>query len=141
MPTSLQIDTRYAEFLEAVELFSIAIVHSSFRIRRDEYLEQEETENQAILRCVPTNITENSFDLRATLSLRVLAGKRILIRLIASYDLHMHSKNVTADQVRQFAANEVRLVVWPFFREFVTNTTARMHIPPIILPIKGDRSD
>jgi preprotein translocase subunit SecB len=140
MSTAVQIDPEYTQFLQSVELISISIVHSSFRIRRDEYLRSEDTQNEARLRCTPIEVGDGSFDLRATLKLTASSEHRPLVRLFATYELHFHSKNVTRERVERFASNEVRVVIWPFFREYVASATARMHVPPIILPIAGDQT-
>jgi len=41
----------------------------------------------------------------------------------------------TADFFEEFKKANLHLNTWPFFREFVFNTAARMNIPPITLPL------
>lgn len=130
----------YKSFLESLNLYSLALVRSLVRANRREYLRAEETSLQATLACKPTRIAREHFDLLATLRLKMsLPGdRRTLVRIVATYELHFHSTDpVRQDFVHRLSESEVRFIIWPFFREFVSSTSSRMHIPPIVLPVSG----
>jgi preprotein translocase subunit SecB len=88
------------------------------------------------------SIGDGFFDVRSTLTLAITkAGdERPLVRFLATYDLHFHGKDISKKNVDKFVASEVRLIIWPYFRELVNNASGRMHIPPIILPISGNKN-
>jgi hypothetical protein len=131
----------YTEFLRGLELNQVAVVQSSFWIRRDDYFEEEDTTNTAQATYKPLTIGERFFDIQATLRLRVYSPKtrRTLIRFRVMYEMHFHAKPpIERRLVELFSRSDIRVLIWPFFREYVTNATARMHIPPVILPLSGE---
>jgi hypothetical protein len=130
----------YTSFLQSLELMQIALVRSAFKIDRDKYMAEEETKNSIRFWCEATQIDDSSFDLRASFSLRLSSPKddQPLLRITAQYELHFHAKAPVANtDTDRFAESEARLLIWPYFREFVSNTTARMHVPPVLLPYQG----
>lgn len=49
---------------------------------------------------------------------------------------HFHTtERVEEEHAKKFAEAESWLMFWPFFRQFVVDTTARMSIPPILIPL------
>jgi preprotein translocase subunit SecB len=49
---------------------------------------------------------------------------------------HFHGRGkVKEEDVRRFADHEARLVFVPYLRQFVTDMTARMSIPPLMIPL------
>jgi preprotein translocase subunit SecB len=145
MPSSKKIiaSRQYSKFLESLQPFTIALVHEAFRVDRVQYLEAEK--EQISVRLVPRleQAGDGFFDARATLYLLITkAGEdRPLIRFTATYELHFHASHVTEENVERFVASELRIVIWPYFRELVNNASGRMHIPPIILPVGGQQRD
>jgi hypothetical protein len=137
--TKAGVGDRYSKFLNALDPVVIALIHSAFRIDREEYLRSENDE--IALRLLPELIRMEGehFDVRVSLSLFIRAAKsrKAIVRFSATYDLHFHGAFVTEANVKAFVESDVRLIIWPYFREFVNNSSARMHVPPIILPVSG----
>jgi hypothetical protein len=131
----------YPAFLSSLELYSIALTRSSFRIRRDEYLKVDETSNRYALSSEVLKLGQEHFSMRCALKLRIYKSpgdiKVPLIALYAVFDLHFHASPITPEFVEQLSQSEIRLIVWPYFREYVSNVSGRMHIPPLILPMKN----
>jgi hypothetical protein len=61
-----------------------------------------------------------------------------IVSIAATYDLHFHAKVKPKPLVDKFCNSDLRLIVWPYFREYVTDVSARMYIPPVILPLATD---
>lgn len=58
------------------------------------------------------------------------------IKIICSYSLCFRSKiELTCDFWDIFSAVNLHINTWPYFREFVQNTTQRMSIHPLTLPL------
>ena len=136
-----KVPREYATFLAALELFSIALARSTVRVDREEYLKDEETNVNFKLFSKPIEIGETHFDVCSTLRLKISTekSKKLQLWLATTYELHFHSAStLDAKFIKQFCDSEIRLVVWPYFREFVSNMTGRMHIPPFVLPLSQD---
>ena len=136
-------NAEYTAFLSGISLLNIALVHSSFRISRNEYLQQDETTMSMSLSCEPIASSEDHFDLAATMRMRMLSadGKQTFVKLYAKYNLHFHAPKPQRKHISQFANSEVRFIIWPYLREYVGNTSARMHVPPILLPFSSRATD
>jgi len=62
--------------------------------------------------------------------------KKTPLKIEATFILVFTTKHEITDDFFEVYKNiSLPLNVWPFFREFVNTTTARMNIPPITLPL------
>jgi preprotein translocase subunit SecB len=130
--------TDYQAFIASLELYTIGLKESSCKIDRDEYWKKDEEHlNSYKLTSKLSSIEQKHFDVRSTFTLEITdeKSKTALVRVVATFDLHFHASPITREFVEQFCDSEIRLIVMPFFREFVADVTARMHIPPVILPL------
>jgi preprotein translocase subunit SecB len=61
------------------------------------------------------------------------------IAVECTYVAHFHCDGceVTREFAERFTQSELRLVVWPYFRQFVNDATARMAIQPIVIPFSA----
>jgi preprotein translocase subunit SecB len=84
---------------------------------------------------------EYYFDVRAKLEVTVTGRKTKahLVEIVASFDVHFHSEELPKQLVERFCNSEARLIVWPYFREYVSDVSSRMYIPPVILPLSNDQ--
>jgi preprotein translocase subunit SecB len=131
-------NSEYQTFLASLNVYMIALTASSFKIQRDEYFAGGEDNSISFkLSSRPMSLQERHFDVRSTLNLTVTneKTKKHLIQLIATFELHFHASPTKEEFVKRFCESEIRLVVWPYFREYVNDVTARMYIPPLILPL------
>jgi len=54
----------------------------------------------------------------------------------ALYETHFHCKAPTQrEPAERFVASELRLIMWPYFRELVFDLCGKMSIPPITIPL------
>jgi preprotein translocase subunit SecB len=127
----------YTGFLRSVELFGIAVIDSEFQVDRDKYFEEEDKSLSVLWKCQPTEVGDDYFEADARLSVKLRAGKEAnpLLKLDATFRLHMHApKPLNREFIDRFADSEVKIIIWPYFREYVTSVCGRMHIPQITLP-------
>jgi len=128
----------YQAFLASLELYTVALAEASCKINRDQFWEKDtEHKNSYRITSRPVALEDDYFEIRSTLTLNVTGRKADLplVRVVASFDLHFHSPKVSKECVGKFCESDVVLIVMPYFRELVTDVTARMYIPPIILPL------
>ena len=61
------------------------------------------------------------------------------LKIDAQYAAHFQGKK-PIDRVlaERFVKSELKLVMWPFFRQFVFDTTGRMAIRPITVPLSTE---
>ncbi|HEY7097557.1 MAG TPA: protein-export chaperone SecB [Terriglobales bacterium] len=128
----------YTEFLQSLELSLIGLTQSNAKVDRARYLSEE---NHSISISWGGKALESGldhFDVRAELTVKVSKPKTqtYFLELKAVFLLHIHCmKDSPAEYVDRFCNAEVRLMMWPYFREYVTSMCGRMHIPPVFLPL------
>ena len=132
----------YKAFISSLQLYTIGLAESSCEINRDGYWEDGEEQSisyKLISKPLKSDHEKGHFDVRSRLEVAISRGKSKppVLRVSAAFDLHFHANSLTKDFVEKFCESEIRLIVWPYFREYVTNITARMHIPPVILPLSN----
>ncbi len=63
-------------------------------------------------------------------------SKKSILNIEATYILEFNSKyEINDDFFEIYKEISLPLNTWPFFREFVNSITARMNIPPLVLPL------
>jgi preprotein translocase subunit SecB len=132
----------YTSFLRSIEPFFISLTDSSFHGDREQYFEHQKHELDVDWKTEVTKQWEESFDVRANVKIRMFApaSKRDFFTLTASYLLHVHAPAPLDPQyVKKFTESEVRLIIWPYVREYATSVFGRMHVPPAILPVTGSK--
>lgn len=140
MPTGKQTHVkvdRYTDFIQSLELIIIALRSSSAQIKRDEYFKEKERDLSVAVTLKPKRLSRDHFDLQAEAKVK-LTGKRsgCVFDLSATYELHFHGKPpLDAKLVRRFANSDAHVVLWPYLREYVSDVSARMYVPPIVLPV------
>ena len=131
-------DAEYTRFLKSVEPITISLIESRFRIDRDQYFREGPKNLSVDWRCVPSNVHDDCFDANAMLIVKLGSTARQskpTVEISANFEMHFHvDKPLNRAFVDRFADSEVRIVMWPYFREYVSNVSGRMHIPPLLLP-------
>jgi preprotein translocase subunit SecB len=130
----------YASFLKSLEIFSISLTDSTFHGNRDEYFENRKHELDVDWRAELAGEWEQAFDVRVNVTIKISPPKKgkDFFKLTAEYLLHVHAPApLDRQHVKRFTGSEVRLIVWPYVREYATSLFGRMHVPPAILPVAG----
>ena len=137
--TTITADGDYTQFLKAIEPFTIALVESRFRVNRDQYFNERSNKLSVAWRCVPVEVGDDYFEADAKLIVRLGSSaarkSKPVMEIIAIFRMHIHApKPINRVFVDRFADSEVRILIWPYFREYVSSVSGRMHIPPLVLP-------
>lgn len=130
----------YQTFISSLQPYMIGLAESSCEINRKDYWAKEEGKNVSFkLTSKPTSVDKKHFDSRSTLALTMTGekSKATVVKINATFDLHFHANSINKEFVDKFCESDIRLIVWPYFREYVTSTIARMHVPPIFLPMSS----
>jgi preprotein translocase subunit SecB len=128
----------YTGFLKSLELSLIGLTETSVKVDRDEYLNEENHAISMAWGSKPLKSGREYFDVRVELTVKVSKPKaqKHFLELKVAYLLHVHCiKDFPAEHVDRFCNAEVRLMIWPYFREYVTSMCGRIHIPPVFLPL------
>jgi preprotein translocase subunit SecB len=136
----------YEEFVRGLRLIILALRSSSSRIDRQEFFRATEEEKPTAERKISANyeveqIGEDFFDAigKFTLTVRAAGAGEALLTVECAFEAHFHTKGGPDKEfAKRFTESEFRLVVWPYFRQFVSDMTARMYIPPIIPPLSTE---
>lgn len=134
----------YQQFLRSLDLYMVALSDVNCKIDRDEYWRREKDDERNTTYRIETKSTAieaDSFEVRSTLTLEIKGekSKSAAVRIVASFDLFLDSKTTSKEFIDRFCESDVILIVMPYFREFVTDMTAKMHIPPLVLPLSTKR--
>jgi preprotein translocase subunit SecB len=129
--------------VDKLDLFAIGVDSLKANLDRSNYATAYADNKKRIARsvnttCKVTDFSEEHFDVTATLSLRVKATRfeEPVLAIDIALSGHFHPKQtVTREEAEAFAEAEARLIFWPYLRQIVSDTTARMHIGTITLPI------
>jgi preprotein translocase subunit SecB len=128
----------YREFLTSLNLSLIALTEANVKGDRDKYLNEPNHDISMAWKGKAIASGRGHFDVLADLMVTVSKpkSKACFLELTVTYKLHIHcAKEFPPEYLRRFCDSEVRLMVWPYFREYVTSTCGRMHIPPVFLPL------
>jgi len=129
-------------FLKSIRLVAVRLVSAECKVEHERYfalLDDREKSSVSIsseyqLRDLTkkTFIVEGSFRWTAT-----NAKNETGLSLGCVYQARFHADDALAHQklAKEFAHSEMRLILWPYFRQFAFETSARMSIPPITVPL------
>jgi preprotein translocase subunit SecB len=144
------VDPGYTRFVDELLPIALYMKSSSSLLRRDDFWRVFENEklagavsNRLRVECSATDVGDSEFNVQSTASLSVVSSEETeLLTIQCEFDLHFESgRGTTPDYVRQFAQTDARLVIWPYFREFIASMTSRMGIPPVSIPLSLGRRD
>ena len=125
----------YREILDGLELKDILVSNIKADIKH-EYLSDGlkiKIKNDA------NYLIDEDDDLIITIRYKLSANskeKKSALKIEATYIAVFDSvKEITDDFFDVYKEISLPLNIWPFFRELVNSTTARMNVPPLTLPL------
>jgi preprotein translocase subunit SecB len=149
MPTKkssvLSRDQQYATFLRGIKLSGFGLQESRTVLNRDAYAalyEKERLTYRISTDYHTAEVEKDFFNASAKLKLNVEDKKGVMpeaVLIECTFETHFHCDGcrITRDLAERFTESELRLVVWPYFRQFVNDATARMTIQPILIPFSA----
>ena len=83
-----------------------------------------------------TEIGEGYFEAEAQYKVTIAAGERLALKIECTFEIHVHAQSpVKPEMAKRFAESDLRFIILPYARHFVTDMTSQMQIPPIVLPL------
>ena len=136
-------DNSYEEFLTSVEPLGLNLKSCSASLDRKSFWDLHEKKNkdaerQLFARYSIEKVEDDYFDVVTAFKMIIedAKTKKNALRIECEFGGHFHGKAPIKESfAKRFTESELRIVVWPYFRQFVSDTTARMGIPPIVIPI------
>jgi len=136
----------YAEFLRTVKLVALALANCSASLDRGPYIEQSARAKSTRHISADYELDEvrkNAFDVAAGFKLAVTnkANTSKPLTIECRFLGHFHCKPEASRELQErFAQSEARLIFWPYFRELVSDLTAKMYIQPILVPLSTEKN-
>jgi len=144
-------DKGYEQFLATVEPFGLYLSGCSASLDRDLFWKLRERKThkgirQLMARHRVTKSGKEFFDIESEFKIVITDpdnSEAEALKIECAFQAHLHNeKTTTRAYAERFASSEFRVVIWPYFRQFVSDTTAWMGIPPIFIPISiGEPKD
>lgn len=135
----------YEEFLRNLKIFGLGLESSASQLDRSAYARLHEQKKNRVRNIAATyelvRVEREVFDATAKFKLTVEDKKTKMqpLKIECVFQTHFHGKKPVDKQfAERFTRSELRLVVWPYFRQFVSDMTAKMAIPPIIVPLSTE---
>lgn len=132
----------YETFLRSVQLLAMGLNRSSAELDREAYSHlRTEKEGGRVRFTAKYHLDEvgnEYFDVRGVFKLIVEDPKtaKTAILIDAEYGAHLHARApIDKGLAQKFTKSDLRIILWPFFRQHVFDTTGRMAIIPITVPI------
>ena len=135
-------DSSYLSFLQGLGSVIIGLKRCSADLDRTRYYELMDKRKKDRKRVIDGDyrldkVTETYFDVSATVSVAVRDRKddSNALSIECTYEGHFHGEPpVQRGLAERFVKSQLRVVLWPYVRQFVSDTTARMSINPVFLP-------
>ncbi len=137
---------KYETFLDSLELIAIGIKACSCNLDRLGYMQFRQNTKRPVRileeEAKVTSLKDNHFDAEIRFSIRLASESQATpdasLSVECIFEAHFHTGADPADRahVEKFAQSELRFLLLPYARHFVTDMTARMAIGPIVLPIQ-----
>jgi hypothetical protein len=135
-------DKDYGKFLEELELIGLGLKSCSTMLDRRGYWAAHKKGSKAVREFTQryrlTHFEKDFLEAEGHFALTVSEGKAkaVALKLECVFDVHMHlGPSARKDLAERFTLSELRLVLVPYARLFVSSMTAQMQIPPIIIPL------
>ena len=136
---------QYAAFLKGIQLLGFGLQES--RTAQNRALYAELYEKGRLTRRISTEyrtteVEKDFFNATAKLMLTVEDKKgpgppAVVVECTYVAHFHCDGCQITSELAERFTESELRLVVWPYFRQFVNDATAKMTIDPILIPFSA----
>jgi preprotein translocase subunit SecB len=132
----------YIRFLKDLEVDEIYLSDTKANFDRDRSKSSKQVAVHGRSTFGKPSISNTSFTVPATMQVLIGApdAKDAFGRIEVTYVLKfsVQSKELNPDHVNQFTKSTIKVVIWPFFREFIHNMTARFGIPHVNVPIHAE---
>jgi hypothetical protein len=134
---------------DQVQLFGMGIESCACKLDRPNYLRMRKRRGDSELRLISaeTKLEDSGefyFDGSVAYTLLVRDKRHGVDPLIieCTFQAHFHGpKVIVKKDADRFLQTYFKVVSWPYFRQFVSDMTARMAIAPLVLPLLPNGSE
>jgi preprotein translocase subunit SecB len=153
MPTqkkslSTQTNKDYAIFIQGLDLVGIGLTKCVSHIDRSAFFKLGQKQKTSMKVFTQEyhlrHMTENYFDAEGHFTLAISESQKSKPALIIDFVFltHIHGQSpVSKQHAERFCNSELRLLLVPYARQFVSSLSSQMSIPPIVLPLTVRGSD
>jgi preprotein translocase subunit SecB len=135
-------DNAYERFVREVEVCAMGLTSSSCQVERRAYAELRKDKQNPVRKITVSyeleDVEPNFFDslARYTLTAQDRKGRSKPLVIECTFQAHFHGpERIDREFAERFVKSFLGIIAWPYFRQFVFDSTARMAIPPITLPL------
>ena len=136
---------RLVEFLADLRIFTISLKSSNTELDRTAYESLMVKKSKDAIVNTRSNyqlaaVHEDTFDATADFKLTLdrRGAKGSVLSIECAYHIQIGSTPpIHKDLAETFTHSMLELLVWPYFREFVSDITGRMSIEPITIPFEA----
>jgi len=129
----------YESFVGTLEVFTIRLKSCSCDIDRGAVFDVAENGLNSLSQSYEVlEISEKHFEAEGRYVFTMSANEEAqpVLSVRCSFVAHIHSeRDIPKEYAARFAQFELRLVLMPYARQFVSNLTSQMSIPPVLLPL------
>lgn len=137
--TSAADDTAYLKFLATVRLVGLGLKSSSTVLERELFwdLVKDDSKAQSVTESYrPTEIGKDYFEAEGRYEVKIARGEQTALEIECIFEVHMHAAPpFESTMAERFTKTDLRFILLPYARHFVTDATGQMQIPPIVLPL------
>ena len=141
MTTTLQpaCDSEYTVFLAKLKLVGLGLKSSEAYLDRQKFWKLADKGKQSTQRVsetyTVTEVGERYFEAEGRFDVTLGSGEATGLRLSCTFEVHMHATTITKAMAERFAESDLRFVLLPYARHFISDMTGEMAIPPLVLPL------
>jgi preprotein translocase subunit SecB len=134
----------YEKFLRSVRLVAMGLRECHCRLDRMNYyrvMEQKLSLTRVNAEHKLSRAASGHFDADGSISVTIEDRKKKeqVLSVTCSFEAHFHAEFEAGSSFpEQFANGELRLILFPYFREMVSDLTARMAIRQVLLPLSNE---
>jgi hypothetical protein len=148
LPSKPETPSDYSAFLRGIALVGLGLQDCRAKIDRGAYfkvLDKGSSERRITTNYKLLDSHKDYFTVTASFALTIghtQSKPSQVLSIECTYEAHFHCDDCDAhrDFAQRFADSELRLVMWPYFRQFANDITGRMTIPPILIPFSAGQS-
>ena len=128
----------YGEILKELKFNNIYLKKGNFFVDRENFFKNEKIELKLSDEAKFKKKKDGTIDVLHNFKLHAfnIGSDKKLLSIECNFCLNFSSKKVfSGDFFEIFKDVNLPINSWPFFREFIFNTTSRMNIPPLTIPL------
>jgi preprotein translocase subunit SecB len=135
----------YDTFFRSVRLIAMGLNGSIASVERGEYIRlRREKDGGQVKLSSQYHLDEvgpDYFEVKGNFkfSAQNPKSRKAVLEIVAEYGAHFHAKPpIDRELAEQFTHSDLRIILWPFFRQHVFDITGKMAVAPVTLPLTTD---